>query len=116
MNARRSLDDLFASQQQTGWHIEAQCFGGLQIDDKLKLSGLNNWQLGRLRTVEDLPRIDAGLAKAVRYIGPAAHQSADFDTVASGVGRWNPISCRQGDELNAAEQDACAGLGHSPLR
>src|SRR5262249_16787999 len=69
----------------------------------------SNWQLGRLRTVEDLPHIDAGLAKAVRYIGPVTRQSADFDIVASAVGRWNPISCRQGDELNAAAVEEGVG-------
>jgi hypothetical protein len=58
------------------------------------LQAVSDWQKG---------------AKAVRYIGPVAHQSADFDIVASGIGRWDPISRRQGGKLDAAAVEEGVG-------
>jgi hypothetical protein len=75
-------------------------------DQELELGRLGDWQLSRLRAVQDLASIDAGLTKTVRNIGTVAHQAADFDKAALGISRGNPISCCQGGKLHttAAEE------------
>jgi hypothetical protein len=49
------LDHLVSRGQQSFRHLNVEQLGGLQVDDKLELGRLNDWQVGGLGTLEILP-------------------------------------------------------------
>jgi hypothetical protein len=58
---RPLFDHLVGAQQQGCGHVEAERFGGLEIDDQLDFRDLLHRQVGRLLALEDAARMDAGL-------------------------------------------------------
>jgi len=58
-------------------------------------------QLGRFLPLEDASGIDANLAIPLSRTRPVAHQAADFDILAEGINRGQPMMRRQRDELHA---------------
>ena len=61
------LDDLIRAQQERLRDRETEGFGGLEVDDHLKLGGLLDGQVGRLCPLEDLIHEDHRLP---RDVGP----------------------------------------------
>ena len=61
--SERSLlfDHLVDAGEQKRRHIQADCLGGLKIDDQFVLGGLHDRQIARLRALEDTSGIDAEL-------------------------------------------------------
>src|SRR6516225_6201088 len=57
------LFDRFIGNGEHAWRdCEAERPDGLQIDDKLKLGWLQDWQVGRLGALENSARVNASLA------------------------------------------------------
>src|SRR5438445_6521354 len=54
------FDHLVRECHHAGWNFEAQCFGGLQIDDQLELGRLHHRHLGRVCSFQDLTAVYAG--------------------------------------------------------
>ena len=71
---------------------------------------MQNRQIGRLRAVEDLPGVDAGLAIDFSDAASIAHQAAGNDVFASVVRRRHGIMCRQRDELIAPRIEKRVGV------
>ena len=71
------LDHLVGAGEQCWRNINAKGTCGLQIDDKLKLGRLENWQVCGL-ALENAAGVDANLAKHVAKAGRIAHQHARF--------------------------------------
>src|SRR5215470_5996323 len=76
-------------------HFDAECPGRLQIDDELEFDRLQDRQVGGLRALQDVAGINADLTKHVRSIGCVTHQPADFDSLATGIARGNPVMRRK---------------------
>ena len=95
------FDHIVCDRQHAGRNCETNCFCGFEVDDQLKLGGLYDWQVGGLRTLEDLTGVDADLTLHLLIIGAIAHQPASFGLLASGKGCWNPIARRECGELVA---------------
>ena len=55
---------------------EAECLGGVEIDDQLECGRLLDRQIGRLGALEDLPGVGADLAVNACDTGPVADQPA----------------------------------------
>jgi hypothetical protein len=55
-----SFDHLVGANQKRGRHSEAKCFGGLEIDDQLKLRGLLDRQISMVRTLQYLVDVCGG--------------------------------------------------------
>jgi hypothetical protein len=49
-----SFDHHVGTREQRGWYFETECLGRSEIDHQLKLRWLLDWQIGRLRTLENL--------------------------------------------------------------
>src|SRR5690348_7548541 len=49
VNSKRSFDDLVGGIEQSLWHLEAECHGGLYVDQKVKFHRLLHRQLRRRR-------------------------------------------------------------------
>jgi hypothetical protein len=73
-----SLDYLVGDAEQRRRDREAKQSGTLDVDDKLELGRLLDWQVSRPRAFEDAIHIGAHLPIRIPNIGPVAHQSAGF--------------------------------------
>src|SRR5258708_39448608 len=84
-----SFDHLVGARKQRRRHLEAEGLGGLEIDHKLKLDRLLNWQIARLDALEDLPDImEAYLAKDTPA-GPPSVQAVVSRPVRRRSFRWS---------------------------
>jgi hypothetical protein len=97
-----SFDHLVGAPKQRWWNINTKRTRGLQIDDKLKLGRLENWQVLRFDTLENAAGVNANLAKHVGEAGRIAHQDAGFGHLPHKATRWQSIAYRQSGKLNAA--------------
>ena len=84
-------------------------FCGFEVDDQLEFGGLEDWQVGGLRALEDLTGVDADLTPHLVIIRPIAHQPAGFGLFASGKGCWNPVARRECGELVALANEIRVG-------
>src|SRR5215472_1417545 len=57
-----SFDHLVGAGEYRGRHFEAERLSGLEIDNQLDLRGLIDWQVGRLRTLENAAGVEADVA------------------------------------------------------
>src|SRR6202035_841173 len=89
--------------------LDAERFGGLQVENELEPGRLLHRQVGGLGTLEDVGGIDADLTKRVCEVGSVAHQPAGYDIITSRINRRNPVACRQGDKLHAAAAEEWVG-------
>jgi len=64
--------------------VRPSVFAGFEVDDQLEFGGLEDWQVGGLRALEDLTGVDADLTPHLVIIRPIAHQPASFGLFASG--------------------------------
>src|SRR5215469_15951699 len=105
-----SFDHLVGEQLDRVGHLEAERSGRYQIDDEFELGGLHDRQIGGLRTLEDLTRVEAGLMKHAHSIGPIAHQPAGFDILAKGIDRGYRMTGSKRRKLDApADKERVAG-------
>src|SRR2546430_5422158 len=64
--AGSSLDDLLGPDQQRLGNRQAECPGGLEVDDQLELGRLLDGEIGRLGAFEHLLDIGSGAAEQKR--------------------------------------------------
>ena len=67
---RRSFDDLIRPQHQRRRDREAECLGGLQIDDEVELTGLLDWKITGLCAFDDLVHVVSHASHDVRELAP----------------------------------------------
>ena len=72
-------------------HRQPELLGGLEVDHQLEFGRLLHRQIGRLRTVEDLCRVDAELAIGVYQVWAVAYQTAGISKLAEPSDRRNAI-------------------------
>src|SRR5262245_33433611 len=77
-----SLDDLIRSQQQRRRDGEAECPGGLEVDDRFELRGLLDGEIGRLGALEDLVHVGGGTPEEIRQARPVPHESPGLHKLA----------------------------------
>src|SRR5262245_16706678 len=100
-NSRHSLDHLVSAGEQRARDFEAKRPRTAEVDHKLELGRLENWEVRWLSALENAPRIDSDLAKGLEDIGSVAYQAAGFGIGARRVNGWKPDTRRQHGKLNA---------------
>jgi hypothetical protein len=67
------LDHLIGTTKQRERCVKAKSLRGLEIDNHLKLRGLDDRKVGRVLSLEDTASIGSNLPKQVRIVGAIAH-------------------------------------------
>jgi hypothetical protein len=80
------LDDLICQREQFRRHGQAKRFGGLQIDDKIKLGRLFDWDVARFRAPQNLVHHFGGAPPQGREVWSVGHQASSFDVFPVGAG------------------------------
>src|SRR5215467_14173057 len=96
-----SFDHLIGNRQQGRRQVQAECFGGLQVDDELEFSRLHNRKVGWLFALEDSAGILTNLTVRPRDVGAITSQPTSLDKFAPRVSYGQRMTCRECDDFNA---------------
>ena len=93
------FDHFVGGSEQLRLNVEAERLSSLEVDDELKFSGLHDWQVGWLFTLENPPYIDAGLPICVREVCPVAGETTSGGKFFLPIDRRNGMLGCHGDKM-----------------
>src|SRR5262249_55717696 len=93
------LDHLVGEREQPVRNLEAERFGGLEVEHQLELGRLHDRQVRWFFALENSSHIDPALAIPVRKTRTVAEQAARGDKFLLEIDHWNGVACRKRDEL-----------------
>src|SRR4051812_12070827 len=73
---RHSIDHLIGAREQARWHGETERLRGLEVDDELETRRLQDRELGRFYTTENLADVNSAMAVLLSNAGAVTHQAA----------------------------------------
>src|SRR5215813_6018068 len=74
-----SLDDLVGAEQDRLWNIEPKILCSLEINDKLDLRWLLDWQVSRLGAAQEFVHIAGCSAPSIHQVGGIGDQASILD-------------------------------------
>src|SRR4029453_6767179 len=93
-----SLDHLVGALQKRFWNCKAKCFGGFDIDHKLKLRRVLHWQFGRLGSAQYAVDISCPLLKLAYRIEAVRNQAPRLGIKSQRIKRWQAQAGGQCDD------------------
>src|SRR5271165_345702 len=85
------FDHLVGAGQYCRQHVEAQCLGSFEVDDKLEFGRLLDRQVTGLFTLEDAIDIGCCLPVCLEHLNPIGHQAAACDEIAERIDRRQAV-------------------------
>src|ERR1700758_166295 len=86
------LDHLVGAGKDRGLHGQSERLGGLEVNNQLECRRLLDWQIGRLRAVEDPAGVNTGLTPDREIVNSIADQATDRREIAQPVARRNGMA------------------------
>ena len=104
-----SFDDLVRLRQQDWQHGEAERHCGLEIDHQLEFVRLDDRQVARLGSGENLAGVNTEMAKIVGQAAVIARQPSGVDKLPPLVDTGHPITLGERDDLRSSAVVRCVG-------
>src|SRR5262245_30865695 len=82
-------------------HVEAECLGGLEVNNKLELDRGLDWKLARSSTLEDAIDIRRRTPKIIDQVISVGQQAADCSELTVWINGWEAVAGRQRCDLYA---------------
>src|SRR5262245_204326 len=95
----RLFDQLVGERKQIRWDIEAERFGGCEVDDEIDLACQLNRHIGGCRPFENPASVDAGTTVGIGLARSVAHKDAGLGEAAKGTARRQRVANRQRGKL-----------------
>src|SRR5262249_17530596 len=102
------FDHLVGAAEERDRNGKAERLGGLEVDEQLDLSGLLDWQVGRLLALKNPTCVDASETGRVTT-SSIAHQAAGCGGLTILINRWHSVTERLCGELFAPAIEECIG-------
>src|SRR2546428_5660500 len=90
------LDHLIRLEKEGRGDGEAECFGGLEVNDQLELGGLLHRQLGGAGTFQNLVHVGGGLPVHPRSARPLGHEASPPYPLSPRVHHGQPVRGGEG--------------------
>jgi hypothetical protein len=100
---KSSLEDLVVARKYYGGHFDAEGLGGRQIDDEVEAGRLFDWDIARLRPVQNLINHLGGAPEQGRVAWSVGNETPGFDKNARSEERKTDSQSRRGLDRVTAE-------------
>src|SRR5262245_51282447 len=99
------FDHLVGDREKIRGDIEAERFGGCEIDDEIDLACQLNRHIGGCRPFENPASVDAGTTIGIGLARSVAHENAGLGEAAIGSARRQRVAKRQRGELSTSADE-----------
>src|SRR5215475_13520033 len=100
MLASPSLNHLIRPREQRRGNRQAESFGGLEVDDELKLRGLLDRKVAGLGSFQDLVHVGGGTPPYLLAAWTIAQQASPLHPESVRIHSWQLCVCCQRDDLS----------------
>src|SRR5215471_12278970 len=111
-----SFDQLVGDRKKIWRDIEAECFGGCEIDNKIDLACQLNRHIGGCLPLENPASVDAGTTIGIGLARSVAHKDTGLGVGPKGSARRQRVANRQRGKLSTSAEEIWTAADEQPAR